>query len=75
VHAWNGTWGVLAVGFFADEYLIANSYGPDQNGNVRPYGCFMGGGGHLLAAQIIYAIWIAGAPPGLPCVRVSRRKN
>ena len=62
VHAWNGTWGVLAVGFFSDNYLIQNSYGLEQDGStVRPYGCFVGGNGRLLAAQIIYAIWIAGA--------------
>jgi Amt family ammonium transporter len=62
VHAWNGTWGVLACGFFSDNYLIQNSYGLQQDGaTVRPYGCFVGGNGHLLAAQIIYALWIAGA--------------
>lgn len=64
MHAWNGTWGVLACGFFSAEQLITNSYGLDQNGNVRPYGCFFpGGNGALLAAQIAYALWIAGARP------------
>ena len=29
VHAWNGTWGVIAVGAFADADLITNSYGTD----------------------------------------------
>ena len=62
VHGWNGTWGVIAVGLFASETLITNSYGLDQSGNVRPYGCFFpGGNGALLAAQIAYALWIAGA--------------
>lgn len=61
VHAWNGTWGVLAVGFFASADLITNSYGTGQDGNTRPYGCFFpGSNGHLLAAQIAYALWIAG---------------
>ncbi len=63
VHAWNGTWGVIAVGFFAGGSLITNSYGLNQDGNQRPYGCFFpGGDGALLAAQIAYALWIAGAP-------------
>ena len=62
VHAWNGTWGVLACGFFSDNYLIQNSYGLEQDGvTVHPYGVFVGGNGRLLAAQIIYALWIAGA--------------
>ncbi|BDA50157.1 Ammonium transporter 1 member 1 [Coccomyxa sp. Obi] len=61
VHGWNGTWGVIAVGFFAGGSLITNSYGLDQDGNQRPYGCFFpGGDGALLAAQIAYALWIAG---------------
>jgi ammonia channel protein AmtB len=66
VHAWNGTWGVLSCGFFSAPDLITNAYGLDQNGNQRPYGCFFtGSDGHLLAAQISYALWIAGAPTGL----------
>ena len=28
VHAWNGTWGVLAVGLFANKNLVFNAYGP-----------------------------------------------
>lgn len=53
---------MLAVGFFASETLITNSYGLNQDGEVRPYGCFFpGGNGALLAAQIAYALWIAGA--------------
>jgi ammonia channel protein AmtB len=62
VHGWCGTWGVIAVGLFASETLITNSYGLDQSGNGRPYGCFFpGSNGALLAAQIAYALWIAGA--------------
>ncbi len=64
VHAFNGTWGVIAPGLFASADLITNAYGLDQNGNVRPFGCFFpGSNGHLLAAQIAYTLWIAGACP------------
>ena len=63
VHAWNGTWGVLAVGFFAGRGLITASYGTDPyTGNEREYGCFLGGNGRLLGAQIIYALWLGGEP-------------
>ena len=29
VHAWNGTWGVIAVGLFANKNLVFNAYGPN----------------------------------------------
>lgn len=59
VHAFNGTWGVWAVGLFGAKNLINTSYGynPYTTGD-RHYGCFMGGGGNLLAAQIVYSIWL-----------------
>lgn len=61
VHAWNGTWGVVAVGFFASQGLIDQSYGPDPyTGELREYGCFLGGNGRLLGAQLIYALWLGG---------------
>lgn len=61
VHAWNGTWGVVAVGFFAGEGLILASYGPNPyTGNNRPYGCFLGSNGQLIAAQCLYGFWLAG---------------
>ena len=72
VHAFNGTWGVIAVGFFAADNLVRQSYGyhPYKTNALtgasdvpRHYGCFMGGDGRLLAAQIVYAIWLGGAPP------------
>ena len=73
VHGWNGTWGVLAVGFFSSESLITNSYGLAQDGSTRPYGCFFpGSNGALLAAQIAYALWIAGARTST-AFRVCRR--
>lgn len=60
VHAFNGTWGVWAVGFFAGKNLVNTSYGynPFTSGD-REYGCFLGGSGRLLAAQIVYSIWLA----------------
>ena len=78
VHAWNGTWGVLAVGFLAGKGLIRASYGfasTDPNCVVdnstnspscyRQWGCWVGGDGHLLGAQIIYMLWLAGVDWGL----------
>lgn len=61
VHAFNGTWGVWADGLFGANHLINTSYGynPYTNGS-RNYGCFMGGNGRLLAAQIVYSIWLGG---------------
>ncbi len=29
MHAWNGTWGVIAVGLFANKNLVFNAYGPN----------------------------------------------
>lgn len=66
VHAWNGLWGVLAVGLFASKDLILQSYGAvlltGDNVPERRGGLFMGGGINLLGAQAIYAVWIAGSP-------------
>lgn len=63
VHAWNGTWGLIAPGFFSAEVLIRAAYGarPD-NGNLRTeYGVFMSGGsGRLLAAQLVTVLFIIG---------------
>lgn len=46
---------------------VYNSYGtnpraagPDSPDYYRHYGCFMGGSGNLLGAQLIYALWVAG---------------
>lgn len=74
VHAWNGAWGVLAVGFLSAEGLIQASYGfastsPDcvsdpsdpNHCPFRQYGCWLGGDGTLLGAQVIYMLWLAGA--------------
>lgn len=70
VHAFNGTWGVLAVGLFAAKNLIDTSYGYNPyTGASREYGCFLGGSGRLLAAQVVYSIWLGGNAP-LFCVLV-----
>ena len=73
MHAWNGTWGVIAVGMFAAPDLITNSYGTSiTDGSQRPFGfIFPGGGGHLLAAQIAYALFICGALHDSPQVEMS----
>ena len=77
VHAWNGLWGVIAVGMFAAPDLITNSYGTGVfDGAQRPYGfVFSGSDGHLLCAQIAYALFITSAfpQPLCPIASVSRR--
>ncbi|KAK9809380.1 hypothetical protein WJX73_010467 [Symbiochloris irregularis] len=75
VHAWNGGVGVIAPGFIASQGLIQQSYGFANTDNdctqdptnsstnncpFRQYGCFLGGNGDLLGAQIIYFCWIVG---------------
>ncbi|KAL2642693.1 hypothetical protein R1flu_010280 [Riccia fluitans] len=48
LHGGCGAWGLLFTGLFADEKLVLETYGPG-----RGFGFFMGGGGHLLAAQLV----------------------
>ncbi|KAL3685020.1 hypothetical protein R1sor_003042 [Riccia sorocarpa] len=48
LHGGCGAWGMLFTGLFADEKLVLEKYGVG-----RGYGFLMGGGGHLLAAQIV----------------------
>ncbi len=56
-----GAWGVIAVGFLAGEHQILASYGTNVfTGGNREYGCFLGGSGRLLAAQLVYTCWIFG---------------
>ena len=73
---------MIAVGLFAAENLVNTSYGfhPYKTNELtgesdvsRNFGCFMGGNGRLLAAQIVYAIWLGGMQSGfyhLPSVFV-----
>jgi Amt family ammonium transporter len=57
LHGGCGAWGLFFVGLFAEKNYVNEVYPgiPD-----RPHGLFMGGGGKLLAAQIIEIITIAG---------------
>ena len=56
LHGGCGAWGLLFVGLFAEKNYVTQIYG----GDGRLYGLFMGGGGKLLAAQIIEILAIAG---------------
>ncbi|KAK8623833.1 hypothetical protein V6N13_065196 [Hibiscus sabdariffa] len=56
LHGGCGAWGVLFTGLFASQKYVREVY------STRPdhYGLFMGGGGKLLAAQIIQILVIVG---------------
>ncbi|GMJ02013.1 ammonium transporter 1;1, ARABIDOPSIS THALIANA AMMONIUM TRANSPORT 1 [Hibiscus trionum] len=56
LHGGCGAWGVLFTGLFASKKYVREVY------STRPvhYGLFMGGGGRLLAAQIIQILVIVG---------------
>ncbi|KAL7109904.1 hypothetical protein ACP275_06G204100 [Erythranthe tilingii] len=57
LHGGCGAWGLLFTGLFAKKAYVNEVYPgrPD-----RPYGLFMGGGGKLLAAQIVQILVVAG---------------
>ncbi|KAI3459058.1 hypothetical protein Pfo_015721 [Paulownia fortunei] len=57
LHGGCGTWGVLFTGLFAKKAYVNEVYPGKPD---RPYGLFMGGGGKLLAAQIIQILVIIG---------------
>ncbi|GMH18766.1 hypothetical protein Nepgr_020607 [Nepenthes gracilis] len=57
LHGGCGSWGVIFTGLFASKRYVDEVY-PGVSG--RPYGLFMGGGGKLLAAQIIQILTIVG---------------
>lgn len=57
LHGGCGAWGLLFTGLFATKSYVNEVY-PNKPG--RPYGLFMGGGGKLLAAQIIQILVISG---------------
>lgn len=57
LHGGCGAWGVLFTGLFATKRYVNEVYTGKPD---RPYGLFMGGGGKLLAAQIIQIIVIFG---------------
>jgi len=55
LHAGCGAWGLIFTGLFATKRFVEEVYGSD-----RPYGLFMGGGGKLLAAQLIQILVVFG---------------
>jgi len=55
VHFANGAWGLFAVGLFARQDLVATAGYHSEH-----FGAFFGGGGHLLACQIIFILFIIG---------------
>ncbi|KAL8557700.1 hypothetical protein ACS0TY_004973 [Phlomoides rotata] len=57
LHGGCGAWGVLFTGLFAKQAFVNEVYPGKPD---RPYGLFMGGGGKLLAAQIIQILVVAG---------------
>lgn len=57
LHGGCGAWGLLFTGLFATKEYVSEVY-PGQPG--RPYGLLMGGGGKLLAAQIVQVVVIVG---------------
>ncbi|KNA03036.1 hypothetical protein SOVF_213020 [Spinacia oleracea] len=57
LHGGCGAWGLIFTGLFASKQFVEEVYGSDP---VRPFGLFMGGGGRLLAAQVIQILVIAG---------------
>ncbi|KAK4493238.1 hypothetical protein RD792_017887 [Penstemon davidsonii] len=57
LHGGCGAWGVLFTGLFAAKGYVNEVYPGKPD---RPYGLFMGGGGKLLAAQIVEILVIIG---------------
>ncbi|BBN14030.1 ammonium transporter, Amt family [Marchantia polymorpha subsp. ruderalis] len=55
LHGGCGAWGLIFTGLFARQKYVSEAYGAG-----RGHGLFMGGGGKLLAAQIIEVLVIAG---------------
>lgn len=55
LHGGCGAWGLLFTGLFAREKYVLEGYGPG-----RGHGLFMGGGGRLLAAQLVEILVVMG---------------
>ncbi|XP_061342593.1 uncharacterized protein LOC133288789 [Gastrolobium bilobum] len=55
LHGGCGAWGVLFTGLFAKKEYVGEVYSVG-----RPYGLLMGGGGRLLAAQVIQILVVIG---------------
>ncbi|CAI9090964.1 OLC1v1025864C1 [Oldenlandia corymbosa var. corymbosa] len=61
LHGGCGAWGLIFTGLFAAKNLVREVYGPIPGSDAgRHYGLFMGGGGKLLAAQLIQILVIIG---------------
>eukprot|EP00963_Diacronema_lutheri_P000386 scaffold24_cov341-Pavlova_lutheri.AAC.75 len=63
IHGFCGMWGVFVVGIIATEKYVQQVYTLDDRGNY--YGLFYGGGGNLLACQLVGILAIAGWTLGL----------
>lgn len=57
LHAGCGSWGLIFTGLFAKKSHVMQVYSRDGS---TPHGLFMGGGGKLLAAQLIQILSTAG---------------
>ena len=57
VHFFNGMWGVVAVGFFAEPSKLADAYGTSDAAYA---GVFYGGNGALLGANVCGILFIIG---------------
>lgn len=57
LHGGCGSWGLLFTGLFAKEKYVNQVYSRLPG---TPYGLFMGGGGRLIAAQVIQILVITG---------------
>ncbi|BFG37252.1 hypothetical protein CerSpe_235260 [Prunus speciosa] len=57
LHGGCGAWGLIFTGLFATEGYVNEVY---ANKPGRPFGLLMGGGGKLLAAQIVQVLVVSG---------------
>eukprot|EP00897_Mesotaenium_endlicherianum_P005159 jgi/Mesen1/4671/ME000241S03711 len=57
LHGGCGAWGLIFVGLLANKEYLRQAYGKPSD---TPHGLFYGGGGRLLACQILLVLTIAG---------------
>lgn len=67
IHGAGGFWGLIGTALFAADAAVTETYGVLNVGDDetavyvrRKYGLFMGGGGQLLAANLVFALAILG---------------
>ncbi|BBN18768.1 ammonium transporter, Amt family [Marchantia polymorpha subsp. ruderalis] len=72
LHGGCGAWGLLFTGLFATEKYVLEAYGPG-----RGHGLLMGGGGRLLAAQLVEIVVVIGwvTVTMVPCFWFLNRSN